>query len=513
MRFIGFGEPDVSTSFRPHQGFCDRLGNAFAGVCFGFIFVLGGLAGIFWNESNYVAYQHLYQIALSQYEPVKDCQFTSGSYDNKLIQCSTTLSNLTQFQDSAFTPAITSTALTFQRNVLVYLWYETRSSYSCTDSYGRKGSCTQATYSLRWATPGDSNTISSNFIYCKKHGVSTCRYQNPLTYQLYPQSWNAASGVRVGSYMLGKTLTDKLDVQIPAISLKIPSASYKFENSKAFNLGSYAGTDTLYTGSDMSSPLWLNYRVSYASKTLDPQQKVTVLAAQKSLGMSEPTFAPWSDPTGTVSTRDTLIDIRIGQLTIDEQINLLQAENTSALYGLRVAFFLLTWLGFHLVVAPIAMMPQILPFVGDALSGMVGCALCGATFIIAAALCLVDFGLAWLYARPSMGAPLLGGGILCCCVFYIYRRQHKRQRKGLDPYDGVGDGYGALPSAMATTAPPTTVIYGVPAATAAGAVPTTAQGYVTYAQPAQQGFQYQQQQQQPQQYQAQPPLQMPGVYQ
>ena len=192
------------------------------------------------------------------------------------------------------------------------------------------------------------------------------------------------------------------------------------------------------------------------------------------------------------------------------------------------------------------MMPQILPFVGDVLSGMVGCALCGATLIVAAALCLVDFGLAWLYARPSMGAPLLGGGILCCCLFYVYRRQHRRKNKGLDPYDGVGAGYGALPSTTATAAPPTTVIYGVPAqgAQAVGAVPAT--GYVTslpqppptqqqqqqqqarvvaYAVPAQQqGFQQQAYQQQAyqqqayqqeayQQQQGQAPLQMPGVYQ
>ena len=81
------------------------------------------------------------------------------------------------------------------------------------------------------------------------------------------------------------------------------------------------------------------------------------------------------------------------------------------------------------MVGPIALAPEIIPFIGDFIGGVVGKILCTITCIVATSVSLLVIAIAWLAFRPMIGIPLL---ILFCCGCVgagFLLRAMKNQRK------------------------------------------------------------------------------------
>lgn len=81
----------------------------------------------------------------------------------------------------------------------------------------------------------------------------------------------------------------------------------------------------------------------------------------------------------------------------------------------------------QLTFGPIAIFPEMLPFVGKFVGRLVGWVLTAATFTVALALSLVTIGLAWFAVRPLFSISLLLAAGVCALLVHKVRRQAREK--------------------------------------------------------------------------------------
>ena len=101
-----------------------------------------------------------------------------------------------------------------------------------------------------------------------------------------------------------------------------------------------------------------------------------------------------------------------------EMLFQLEADNNAAKWVLRIAGWLMTWLGMQMFLGPLAVLPDVVPCIGPILGDMVGfalcCCTCGSSFTIAT----VVFAVAWLGVCKFLSSCRLPTAyiltVLCC---------------------------------------------------------------------------------------------------
>jgi hypothetical protein len=79
------------------------------------------------------------------------------------------------------------------------------------------------------------------------------------------------------------------------------------------------------------------------------------------------------------------------------------ATNTLVTWLMRLGGFILLWIGFGLLFAPLSVLADIVPIFGS----LVGAATGLIAFLLALAVALTVIALAWLFFRPLLGLTLL----------------------------------------------------------------------------------------------------------
>ena len=139
--------------------------------------------------------------------------------------------------------------------------------------------------------------------------------------------------------------------------------------------------------------------------------QVSILARQ--LGN---TFEPWVSGTGTQIERLTE-----GAVSAQDMLGQLEQENTILTWLLRGGGFLCMTFGIGLVFSPMAVMADVVPFLGDLLRMGVGLF----AAVVAGSLSLVTIATAWLAYRPVLGIGLLVlAGVLVLGLRRLGARKH-----------------------------------------------------------------------------------------
>ena len=113
--------------------------------------------------------------------------------------------------------------------------------------------------------------------------------------------------------------------------------------------------------------------------------------------------------------------LRVGTHTAQAMVGNLEQENTTLTWLLRGGGFLMMAFGIGLVINPLAVVADVLPFIGDLLR--MGVAIFAG--ITAASLSLVTIAVAWLVYRPVLGVALLG---LAAALIIFLRRLGRSRR-------------------------------------------------------------------------------------
>eukprot|EP00933_Yihiella_yeosuensis_P032183 TRINITY_DN25764_c0_g1_i1.p1 TRINITY_DN25764_c0_g1~~TRINITY_DN25764_c0_g1_i1.p1 ORF type:complete len:471 (-),score=60.20 TRINITY_DN25764_c0_g1_i1:62-1294(-) len=137
------------------------------------------------------------------------------------------------------------------------------------------------------------------------------------------------------------------------------------------------------------------------------ETEVSAIALTRRHGSSKNAvdLIPWNTKLpGTMSTVNWAF---LGRLTKGEIIEKKHSDNDAMVMILRLVGVVLMFLGLQLFTGPISLMPSIIPCCGEALSDIIGCALCCLNSLIAMSLSILVIAIAWLLARPLFGIMLL----------------------------------------------------------------------------------------------------------
>jgi hypothetical protein len=169
------------------------------------------------------------------------------------------------------------------------------------------------------------------------------------------------------------------------------------------------GTVTVTATSTTTGPQIGDVRVTFA--TVGPQD-VTVQAAQ----IGE-TLRAFTGKTGTINPR-----MKSGLMTIEQFSEAVKGDIATRTWILRFIGFLMMSIGVGLVLSPLAVLGDVIPFVG----GILQTGVFLVAVMVAVPLALLTIAVSWVFARPLVGIPLLVlavGGVVAIFVMNANKKK------------------------------------------------------------------------------------------
>ncbi|MGA9796520.1 MAG: TMEM43 family protein [Rhizomicrobium sp.] len=359
------------------QGFLSRLFGSIMGVFLGPVVIIGAIILLSWNEGRAV---HAI-IGLNAAEKMLvEAQATapSSANDGKLVHVVGQASASDTISDSDLNVKFPG-QVTVARTAQMYQWQEKKDEHSQDDAGGSQTTTTTYTYEHVWS---EDPIDSSRFKHADGH-------ENPA--MPFRSSRMSAADARLGGYALDADTLGAID---PPQSVT-PDAPEGWQKSG----------DRLVKG-DPAAPKVGDLRVSY--RELPSGSTISVLAAQSGGG-----FATFTAPNGY-----TIHMASAGNHPATEMIAQQRSTESLITWILRGVGFVVMWIGFSMLLGPLATFASIVPFLGSIVRG----AAAFVSFVIAVPLTLIVIAIAWIAFRPLLGGGLL---VLAAAAFYALWHWHK----------------------------------------------------------------------------------------
>jgi len=364
-----------------YESWFERIKNSFLGVVVGLILCIASFPVLFFNERNAVkTARSLDEIAHNVI--TINTQSVDPANEGKLVHASGNLTVDTQVTDPLF--GIQAQVIALKRDVRFYQWHESTQT-SSSESFGG-GKTTTKTYDYRkaWSSfPIDS----SNFKHPEGHENTV-----PLGYE---SKTFISDKAHFGAFYMPAFMINKLDnfesviIQPKDIDVILdPALKTKV---KVHNGGFIMG--------DPLNPLIGDMQIYFSA--IHPGT-VSIIAQQQ--GQSFTSYA--------AKAGKTIELIQAGSHGVPEMIKEAKKMNTLITWLLRLAGFILMWLGLALIAGPLSTLFAIIPFVGS----LVGAGIGLISLILALLLSSGVIALSWLWYRPVVAIAIMGGAALIVWV-------------------------------------------------------------------------------------------------
>lgn len=356
-----------------------RLGSAFRGVLTGIVIAFAALGFLFWNEgrtvdgirTNKEGSASVVLVAANRVDPANE---------GRLIHITAPATADGTRQDSAL--GIYADALVLVRKVEYYQWQESRKDETRTKLGGGEETVTTYSYDRQWS---EMVQDSSSFQQAAGH-------QNP-TPTLKNAEFRAERG-KVGAFTIDASVLNGLtaDQPLSLTSQQIEAAA------KALSRRVHPVEGGLYIGENPAEPKVGDMRVSYLSV---PQATTLSIVGAQTSGMLQ------SYPTKSGSP---ILMVRTGTASADQMFAQAKATNKTMAWVFRGIGFVMVILGLKMVLGPLGVIGDVVPFVGSIVR-------MGTGFIATMAglaLGTITIAVAWLFYRPILSIILfaiIGGGV------------------------------------------------------------------------------------------------------
>lgn len=346
-----------------------RIGKAFSGIIVGLILLIIGIALLFWNEGR----------AVKTYNTLKEGQGlvinvsadeVDAANDGKLVHLTADATTEEILVDEDF--GISANAIRLQRDVEMYQWKETEESETRKKLGGGEETVTTYTYSKQWSSGLND---SSNFQQPEGH-------ENPSEFPYDSMTWDAEN-VPVGAFYLSPDLISQLSDFADLPVREIPEGAAWPEDATLSKGG-------IYLGANPAQPQVGDVRIKFS--VIEPGP-VSIVAAQNG-----DTFADYQTKAG-----GTIAMIVPGNVPAQQMFEEAIATNTLVTWLIRLGGFILIWIGFGLLFAPLSVLADVVPLFGN----LVGAATGLIAFLLALAVALIVIALAWVFFRPLLAITLL----------------------------------------------------------------------------------------------------------
>lgn len=368
------------------ESWLSRTGGAFSGILVGLVLFMAAFPVLFWNEGRAVRrYQTLNEGAGSVIS-LAEARVLS-EYDGKLVHVSGKAVTDEIVSDPEFEVAVN--AIKLQRKVEMYQWTENKQRKTKKKLGGGEKTVTKYSYSKSWSS---SLISSSNFKKPSGH-------QNPDS-MAYQSEEFVASEVFLGEFKLSRSLVGKINK-----SSILPVAD--LANIEGFTDAVFHGHG-IYFGDNPSSPQIGDLRITYH---IVAPTEVSIVSRQ--IAQS---FEPYRAKAG-----GTINMLNLGIVGAENMFQQAHQSNVMWTWILRVGGFILMLVGVAMILRPLSVLADVIPFLGSIVGAGTGIL----SFLIAAPFAFVTVAVAWLRYRPVIGISLLVLAAAAAGIIFILTKRGK----------------------------------------------------------------------------------------
>ena len=371
------------------QSWFGRIADSIKGMLFGGALAAVAVFVLFWNEGRAVKRAEALQEGGGAVVTVSADKVDPAN-EGKLVHLTGAATTTETLADAEF--GITTNALKLRRVAEMYQWKETKSTSKEKNLGGSETTKTTYNYAQQWS---DALIDSKQFKQPEGH-------TNPTALP-FPSRLVTAEKITVGAFTLSGSLAGKInnfaDLPVEQVE-KLPEpvrAKAKVHEQKVF------------VGTNPASPQTGDMRIGF--KIARPTG-ISFVARQV-----KGTFEPYTTRNG-----GSLELLQVGEFSAQAMFKRAEEANAMLTWGLRLGGLIVMWIGFMLIAKPLAVLGDLVPFIGSLLEFGIGLL----AFLLAGVISLVTVAIAWIVYRPVLGAALLA---LAVALPFLL----KRMRGGAKP--------------------------------------------------------------------------------
>ena len=360
------------------SGWLGRIGSSITGVLFGLVLLVVSLVMLVWNERNAVQ-----DLKTNKEIAEKVISVSADSVDSanegELVHLNGPAKTDDLVKNQQF--AIEENAIRLSWSAEIYQWIEKKESKKRKKLGGGEETVTTYTYKKEWVgKPVDSSKF-------KESGHDNGGGRK------YGRGSSQAKAVTLGAFKLSDELISQMSWKTPYILQELPDG-WKED-------GRLSG-GVFYSGIP-GSPKIRDEKVSFS---LTGPDEVSVMAVQT--GNS---FSTYKSETGK-----TKLLLYQGLLSAEEVV---EGEETKAKllrWALRGGGIVVMFIGFLLILKPLSVLADVLPFLGNLVGGVSALV----ALLLSIAISAIIIAMSWIFFRPVLGIGLLA--VTIACLFFIKKK-------------------------------------------------------------------------------------------
>lgn len=371
-----------------------RIGNSLKGILFGGLFFIGSIILLFWNEGRAV------KTADSLKEGARAVVSVSASEvlpanDKKLIHVSGEVTTEETLRDPIL--GTEAKALRLAREVQMYQWQQDTK----TETRNKAGGGTETTTTYEYSKGWSGQLIrSSDFKHPDGH-------TNPQAMPV-PATSITTSKALLGGFQIPARLIALMRGDEPLRPTEAMLANIAPEWKDKLKIVD----EKLYLGKDPAFP-----QIGDARVTLQILKPGVFSILSRQTGA---TLEPYTTKAGRDIER-----VESGNVSALQMFANAQRENTIITWIARAAGFIFMFLGLSMVLKPIAVLTDVIPFAGRIADVGIGLI----SGVVAFAGSLIVIAVSWLAVRPLLGGTLLAVAIAAV----VWGVKRARQRAATPP--------------------------------------------------------------------------------
>lgn len=385
-----------SVTVTTHKSWLQRIISSFAGVIIGIILIIAMVFGLFWNEGRAVQTARSLDEGLGLVVTVPSTSVDAAN-EGKLVHTSGPVKVEGRLVDPMF--GISAEGVRLVRNVEMFQWTEESKSETQKNLGGSEETVTTYTYRKEWSpAPVDSSEFQSPGGHENPEmTVTGTSIQTPSAtlgaFELRDNILSAISDVED----LPVTQKQKAEVEAAFAEMGVSDKKVQIVGGK------------IVVSANAGTPAIGDLRVGYG---LIPAGSISLVARQD--GQS---FSAYQTTAG-----DELQLVESGIVASDKMFSNAQTTNTVITWALRVAGLGLLFLGFALVLGPLSVIADVVPFLG----ALVGLSTGLLSLVLALTIGSTTIAFAWFFYRPLLSLIILAvGGLVAAGVVMLIRSKAK----------------------------------------------------------------------------------------
>ncbi len=372
-----------------HRGFFSRLMNSVVGVLIGLVLIPVSVFLIGWNEFRTVHRARGLIEAEKDVVSLPNSDSLADAQSGKLVWTTGTAATEETLSDSDF--AISGNVLRLRRSVEMFQWVEHEERKSRKKLGGGEETVTTYTYSKQWK---NDRAHSESFQESQGHINPELRFSGHES---------NVSNATVGAFQLRPEQLHRIDNwQVVPLDDKVLEKVADPIKKQCLIQGAYVYVGTNTPNPDKPEIGDVRLQFNWVQPT-----QVSILGKQSNNKIES----------YKTSNGETIDSLMVGNNSATEMFDQLKSENTMYAMILRIVGWVLSIVGFSLLVSPLKTLADIVPLFGN----LVGMATFAISFLLGSCLTLISISIAWIAVRPIYSIGLLA--LAAVGLYFVLRRK------------------------------------------------------------------------------------------